>query len=241
MLFFKTLLDNPLPAQLESATEDMDDIAERDKSVHWKIKGISAKITYRIFSKYASTRYLNEGTPEMEFNNKFQVNFGEMLLESHMQMLFKKKTGFVGSKTLNFVIKFMSASCKIERTMNKLKPFIENILYECVIPIMLVSHRDISLFQEDPVEYIRKCEDLIETIYMPKNTCLDLLQYVCQYKSKKKGKPDFLIPFLTYSTNNMVEYQQMIASGANPDWRIKEALLSALGYLSDEIENFKDV
>ena len=84
MMFFKTLLDNPLPAHLESATEEMDDIAERDKSIHWKIKGISAKITYRIFSKYASTRYLNEGTPEMEFNNKFQVNYGEMLLESHM-------------------------------------------------------------------------------------------------------------------------------------------------------------
>ena len=61
-------------------------------------------------------------------------------------MFNKKDNKFVGSKTLNFVIKMVTASCKIERTMNKLKPFMDNILYETVIPIMLVSHRDMSLF-----------------------------------------------------------------------------------------------
>ena len=123
--------------------------------------------------------------------------------------MFKKKTNYVGSKTLNFVIKMVTASCKIERTMNKLKPFMDNVLYETVVPIMLVSHRDMTLFQEDPVEYIRKCEDLMESIYMPKNTCIDLLQYVCQYRSKgKKGKPDYLYPFLGYATNNMTMYNE---------------------------------
>ena len=53
MQFFKTLMDNPVPPELEQQVEDMDEIAERDKSIHWKIKAISAKITYRIFSKYA--------------------------------------------------------------------------------------------------------------------------------------------------------------------------------------------
>ena len=71
MQFFKTLLDNPVPPELESQIEDMDEIAERDKTIHWKIKGICAKLTYRIFSKYAQTKYLDEGTPEMAFNNEF--------------------------------------------------------------------------------------------------------------------------------------------------------------------------
>ena len=53
MQFFKTLLDNPIPPELEEATEDMEEIADRDKNIHWKIKAISAKTTYRIFSKYA--------------------------------------------------------------------------------------------------------------------------------------------------------------------------------------------
>jgi hypothetical protein len=40
--------------------------------------------------------------------------------------------------------------------MAKLKPYIDNILYDMVIPIMMVTHRDINLFQDDPIEYIRK-------------------------------------------------------------------------------------
>lgn len=40
--------------------------------------------------------------------------------------------------------------------MERLKPYVENILYQTVIPIMMVSERDIKLFQEDPIEYIRK-------------------------------------------------------------------------------------
>jgi hypothetical protein len=42
-------------------------------------------------------------------------------------------------------------------TMTKLKPFIEKLLYEVIVsPIMLLTHKDISLFKEDPIEYVRK-------------------------------------------------------------------------------------
>ena len=56
--------------------------------------------------------------------------------------MFKKKTHFVGSKTVNFVIKLISSATKIPLTMAKMLPFIDNILYETVIPLMLVSSRD---------------------------------------------------------------------------------------------------
>lgn len=39
--------------------------------------------------------------------------------------------------------------------MEKLKPFVENILYDTVVPILYVSERDITTFTNDPVEYIR--------------------------------------------------------------------------------------
>lgn len=40
--------------------------------------------------------------------------------------------------------------------MSVLKPFVENLLYETIIPIMLVTHKDVTLYKEDPIEYIRK-------------------------------------------------------------------------------------
>ena len=41
---------------------------------------------------------------------------------------------------------------------------------------------------------------------MPKNTVIDLLQYIVMYKSNKKGKPDYLVPFLNYAVTNMNNY-----------------------------------
>ena len=70
--------------------------------------------------------------------------------------MFKRKTHFIGSKTLNFVIKLVTSGTKIKRTMAKMLPFMDNILYETVIPLMLTSTRDIRLFEEDPIEFIRK-------------------------------------------------------------------------------------
>lgn len=69
MHFFKTILDMPLPTELDSFTEDMDDIADRDSNVCWKLKAITAKVTYRLFAKYASLKYCSEKGEE--FNKKF--------------------------------------------------------------------------------------------------------------------------------------------------------------------------
>jgi hypothetical protein len=38
-----------MPPELEAFTEEMNEIEARDKSLHWKIKTIVAKITYRVF------------------------------------------------------------------------------------------------------------------------------------------------------------------------------------------------
>lgn len=156
--------------------------------------------------------------------------------------MFKRKSGFVGSKTLNFNIKYVSSSTKLANTMEKLKPFIENILYETIMPIMLVTHKDVTLFTDDPVEYIRKQYDFTETLFMPKNTIIDLLIYVCSYISTKKvkgqktvRKPDYLFPFLNFAVTNMNQYAEQIQQGNSPDWRIKEALLLAIGHLHDLI------
>lgn len=66
--------------------------------------------------------------------------------------------------------------------MEKLKPFIETLLYEVLVsPIMLVTHRDVTLFKDDAIEYVRKQNDFTETLYSPKNTAVDLLMYLCQY------------------------------------------------------------
>jgi len=101
-----------------------------------------------------------------------------------------------------------------------------------------MTHKDVRLFTEDPIEFIRKQDDFTMTLYTARHTIVDLLQYICMYKSKKGGKPDYLHPFLAFVAQNLQEYSQQQGQA---DWRIKEALLSAIGALSDQIDHLKEL
>ena len=59
--------------------------------------------------------------------------------------------------------------------------------------------------------------------------------------SKKAPKPDYLHGFLQYAVSNLTTYQNMISSGTTTDWRIKEAIIFAIGTIRDEIVSQKDL
>ena len=70
-------------------------------------------------------------------------NYGNSLLESHLQSVFKKKTNFVGSRTLNFNLKFIKCGFQVPELKEKLLPFVDTILYEIVIPLLIMTNKDI--------------------------------------------------------------------------------------------------
>ena len=188
-----------------------------------------------MFSKYGNPKFADEKLEE--FSAAFREKYAVTLLESHLSLVLRKKTNFIGSKALNFAIKYVGQSTKMPLTMNKLKPFVEKLLYDVIVaPIMLITHRDVTLFKEDPIEYVRKQNDFTETLFAPKNTAVDLLLYLCKYKSTKKSKqPDYLEGFLQFCAKNLQQYSQAVATGQALDWRVKESILYAIGSLFEEI------
>lgn len=96
---------------------------------------------------------------EKHFIRRFSLKFAIPLLESNLKILFARKNGFVGSQCLNHVIKMIKYATRIEKTMNWLKPHVEQLLFDTLIPIMFVTSRDIEMFDDDPVGYIREVYD----------------------------------------------------------------------------------
>lgn len=145
ILLFKTILDRQIPEALESPTEDQDEIEKRDKHIIWKTKSVASKTTYRLYSRYGNPKFAD--TEDEVFSQAFYEKYAVLLLESHLSILLKRKTNFVGSKTLNFALKYVSQSTKLPLTMEKLKPFVDRILYDTLVsPIMLTSHKDIITY-----------------------------------------------------------------------------------------------
>ena len=58
--FFKAILDMETPPALQGTTDDVDEINRREKNIFWKLKGITGKLTYRIFVKYGNPTIVEE-------------------------------------------------------------------------------------------------------------------------------------------------------------------------------------
>jgi uncharacterized membrane protein len=60
-------------------------------------------------------------------------------MESHLGLMFKKKTHFVGSKALQYSIRFISLAVRLQPLMAIMSPYIDNILFETAVPIIIVN------------------------------------------------------------------------------------------------------
>lgn len=137
MILLKNLLDRPVPKELMQLTEDCDSIEELDKNIHWRLKAITSKTAYRIFSKYGNPKFQEE--EDKEFSEKLLEGSYTAFVETYLAILFKRNTEFVGSKTINYAIKFLSQATKQKATMAILIPHITNILQQIVIPVMKMT------------------------------------------------------------------------------------------------------
>jgi hypothetical protein len=95
---------------------------------------------------------------ENVFKNSFTLELAPALLDSHMQLIFRKKSHFVGSQALIYSIKFLMTSLRIPVMMNIIQPYADNLLFETIVPIILVTANDVELFRNEPIEFIRRLE-----------------------------------------------------------------------------------
>ncbi len=165
------------------------------------------------------------------------------LLESHLGLLFKRKTNFVGSRALDYSIKFVENACRIPCLMTSpqllLQPYIDNILFETAVPVIIVSSGDAFQFREEPVEFLRREQDSANNI---KLSMIELIVMICNYKHDKKddNPPVYLQPFLQFCLTNLHQYALQLSearsTGEAVDWRIKEAIVHLLGHLAPTIK-----
>ena len=72
-----------------------------------------------------------------------------------MTLVLKSKSEFIGGKCLAYCLKFVTAASKVDSLMTLIKPYAEVVLNEVLIPLMLPTHEEISVFSDDPIEMIR--------------------------------------------------------------------------------------
>jgi hypothetical protein len=137
--------------------EDMTKVAEIEKRIEWKIKGLAAKFSYRLFTKYGSIRNVDASSDfETAFKHSYLNNMMPMLVDSHLTLVFQRKSHFVGTQALIYSLRFLTKAVTVPLAMNIMQPYLENMLFETAVPIILVTTHDLYLFREDATEFLRK-------------------------------------------------------------------------------------
>lgn len=137
--------------------------------------------------KATRTTYNYESAKVKNFTETFQKVHLQRLTQSHLNLILKKKTQFVGTRTLALSIKFLTQSMTQKDTRMMIKPHIETILFDISLPLFMTTQKDIMTFNQDPVEYVRLQVDN-NNEWNVKKQLAKFVQTLCSLKFGKKGQ-----------------------------------------------------
>ena len=109
------------------------------------------------------------------------------MLHSHLNIIFAKRTQFVGTKTLCAALKTVQIGLKFQPTRKLIQEHINVIMYEISLPMMLISQSEFELWSENPIEYVRMQVDQSNP-FNAKHIVKLLVKIICGIKSSRKQK-----------------------------------------------------
>jgi importin-7 len=105
--------------------------------------------------RYGNPRYCSE--EDKPFADYFRGNTAIQLLAPAMNNLqIKARGGFLTDDVHRSCLTYLSNCAEMSPTYKVIKPHLNFVLFEVVFPTLCLTHEDARLFDDDPVEFIRK-------------------------------------------------------------------------------------
>lgn len=229
MTYFKLILDIPLSDELESLTGDLKILAIRNKNIQWRNKKWCSKIIDLFLWRYGDKN--TEGQSNTGLAAHFHDKYGISYLQTSLDILSRSKSKYVHPKVLYYSLRYFQKAMKFDNMLIVLKDYLSTIMFDNLIPNLYLTPKDEDDWIDDPIEFIRKETDHIESSANVKGVVKDILIKMC---SSKKIQSDLLMDFMQYAA-------LVLSNGVDPrtnektDERVKETLLNIVGTLSSSI------
>ncbi|CAG9331485.1 unnamed protein product [Blepharisma stoltei] len=214
---FKIILELPL-GELETPSQSPEDAKLRDVNPRWSCKKWAAQIVHRFFNRYFNLAYLKDHNQII--GQHFQHQWAIQLFAVILPLLYKRASCYIPDIVTNYLLKYVSQGIKFENVAEQMKTattpngklVIPALITDIIIPVVYRTRSDEELWQENPIEFVRKESDLGRAYYSAKSSAIDLLVVICE-----KG---YLSMFLEYVSAELQSSPQLLH---------KEAILLALG------------
>lgn len=223
-------------------TEDPAVIATREKNVFWQNKKWAGRIMSQLLLKYLVVH--NDNQEDKVFSEVFLSEYAPFFLKNSIETLQKAQNHFFPVKVKYYTLKFIDKSLKNRVLRNLLKDQIEFILFDVLIPATYLTYRDKEDWEENPVEYIRGDEDIIETNNSLKTIASYILRRICDAKFSLRGQEKagsmILVKFMQHA-GQLLTTGQDPRSGAQVGIQLREAILHIIGIIHSDIYDNKHI
>eukprot|EP01116_Phalansterium_solitarium_P023118 TRINITY_DN793_c0_g3_i2.p1 TRINITY_DN793_c0_g3~~TRINITY_DN793_c0_g3_i2.p1 ORF type:complete len:1027 (+),score=443.06 TRINITY_DN793_c0_g3_i2:37-3081(+) len=229
MTIMLQVLTRPVPTQ--GQPEDAD---ERKKWPFWKCKKWSARAFTRLFQRYGDPKNVDNAS-DKQFSIAFYETYSVKLLEAFLAVLSERRGGggYLPDKLCQQALQYVSTAVRAPNTYTAIKPHFDAFFREVVFPIMCLTPEDLELWEDDPVEYIRRESDVVEEYYNPRTEAINVLVDITSLRSK-----NHLGPIMQFIVSILMRYLQTPPAQRNV--REKDGALQVIGHLCRRLYKQKE-
>ncbi|CBZ54464.1 hypothetical protein NCLIV_048930 [Neospora caninum Liverpool] len=177
MQLMEQILVRPVPPELLSGL----DAAERCELPVYKVKKWALQIIQRAFSRFGDQKLLNRATRSSKedvaqaFGRNFATKWAPRFTEKILLLLRQRHEHpeevqfWLSPRMLNLMLQFLllaTEAAKIYASL--LKPSGEFLVSQVCVPLLQFNEEDDELWQTEPVEFVRRQSDALESFSDPK-------------------------------------------------------------------------
>ncbi|OMJ92820.1 hypothetical protein SteCoe_4362 [Stentor coeruleus] len=213
---FKTILITPSIIVLP--IEPQIEFKDYEQHPQWLCKKWAAQIVHRFFTRYFNKVYLRDQNLVIGeyFQNTWALEFYNIILVA----VFNANKIRLTDPVMNFYLKFLNQGVKFEPVIKKINPELAGkLLVNICLSLLHRTPSDEELWTENPLDFIRKEEEIGKAYYSKKTSAVTLMNSLCEIR--------YLFPYFNYIKTELGK----IAETSNI--LRKEALLMALGCISE--------
>lgn len=210
----KELLEVSL-GMLEAQPNSTEDARKLEEHPAWVCKRCCAQIVQRCFQRETNLHYLNEGVKLLTMH--FCEKFSAQLVRVALNLLLNRPSRWVPDSVTNYLWKFLAQGAKSERTKSQVHSQVLPLLSTVLLSQVCRVPYDEELWRNNPIEFIRKENDMAQAFHSAKSSAVDFIITVCT----EVGTLQTVLAFL----------KQQFQASPNP--LHKEALLLLLGSLAE--------
>ena len=229
--FMSFLLEKKLPVAGEAGTElnsafvQPVNVDDRTQWPWWKAKKWAARIITHFIARYGNPKYSAE--ENRQFSEYFRSTTSVALLGPVMNCLASVTRGeFITEVVHRQCLGFMTTAVEMAPTYKLIKAHLAFVLFDVIMPTLSLSQKDVELFTNDPVEFVRKVNNPTEEWLDPRVAATNLLEALVRHRTK-----DSLGKLLQWISEKLAVYDAERDS-SKKDYRTKDSIMVAMSTIA---------